>query len=107
MIRGTYIKQIGDRDLSTATELFLGAISGASSQFFTLPIAVVTTRQQTSPLSERLDFVDTTLQIVKEDGIQGLWRGINVTYEKDCVHHWSFAQILLLHMECLSELKVQ
>jgi RsiW-degrading membrane proteinase PrsW (M82 family) len=42
-IRGAYISRNGD-DIGTGMELLLGAASGASSQIFTLPIAVVTTR---------------------------------------------------------------
>ncbi|KAI8851486.1 mitochondrial carrier domain-containing protein [Chytridium lagenaria] len=48
--------------------LLLGAAAGALSQLFTLPIAVVTTRQQTTPTSER-----------KEEGIPGLWKGLKAS----------------------------
>jgi hypothetical protein len=44
LIRGSYVKRYKNVELSTATELALGALAGALSQFFTLPIAVVTTR---------------------------------------------------------------
>lgn len=44
LIRGSYMKRVPGKELSTATELALGALAGALSQLFTLPIAVVTTR---------------------------------------------------------------
>ena len=45
IIRGNYAKRVGgEKKIGAAMELLLGAISGAISQFFILPIAVVTTR---------------------------------------------------------------
>jgi hypothetical protein len=43
-VRGNYHKSIGYKDISTAMELSLGAISGALCQFVVLPIGIVTTR---------------------------------------------------------------
>lgn len=42
-IRGAYISRNGS-DIGTRMELLLGALAAASTQIFTLPIAVVTTR---------------------------------------------------------------
>jgi hypothetical protein len=65
--------------ISTAMELALGAVAGALSQFFTLPIAVVTTRQQTSHKSEKMGFMDTLFSIVREEGLPGLWKGLRAS----------------------------
>lgn len=77
LIRGGYAKT--HANISTGMELFLGGLSGAASQFFTLPIAVVTTRQQTTPAHEKLSFKDTVVAIVQEDGLQGLWKGLRAS----------------------------
>eukprot|EP00842_Homolaphlyctis_polyrhiza_P003233 jgi/Hompol1/3910/HPOL_003405-RA len=75
-VRGEYRKRIGDADITTAMELVLGAVSGAISQLFVLPITVVTTRQQTDVALKSKSLVDVMKQIVKEEGIQGLWKGL-------------------------------
>jgi adenine nucleotide transporter 17 len=36
-------------------------------------------RQQTLPISERKDTLAMTLQILKEEGISGLWKGLNAS----------------------------
>ncbi|KNE54858.1 hypothetical protein AMAG_00806 [Allomyces macrogynus ATCC 38327] len=61
---------------STAVELLLGAIAGALSQLTTIPVAVVITRQQTTPSSRRMSFKDTWNSIVREEGVTGLWKGL-------------------------------
>ncbi|KAJ3109787.1 ADP/ATP carrier protein [Phlyctochytrium planicorne] len=66
-------------EISTAMELLLGAAAGALSQLFTLPIAVVTTRQQTTPPKERKTFLKTFEEIAKEEGIPGLWKGLKAS----------------------------
>jgi hypothetical protein len=65
---------------STATELVLGAIAGAVAQIFTIPVAVVTTRQQTQSKAERKGLIETAREIAEgEDGISGLWRGLKAS----------------------------
>lgn len=65
---------------STAIELSLGAVAGALAQIFTIPISVVTTRQQTQKPSERKTMIETAKEIMAgEDGVGGLWRGINAS----------------------------
>ncbi|KAJ3220106.1 ADP/ATP carrier protein [Dinochytrium kinnereticum] len=79
-IRTRYTASIPkNAEISTAMELLLGAAAGAMSQLFTLPIAVVTTRQQTTPLKERKSFVNTFEEILKEEGIPGLWKGLKAS----------------------------
>ncbi len=64
--------------LGTSAELSLGAVAGAIAQMFTIPVAVITTRQQTLPKNERRGIVDTAREIVQsEDGYSGLWRGLS------------------------------
>jgi hypothetical protein len=65
--------------LSTAAELLLGALAGALAQIFTIPVAVIATRQQ---LYEKQDdkpaptLMETANEIIDEDGIAGLWTGL-------------------------------
>jgi len=75
--------------LSTAMELILGALAGALAQIFTIPVAVIATRQQlavTGPPSDLEkqglkkpkdnSFFGVAREIVHEDGVAGLWTGI-------------------------------
>lgn len=65
---------------STAIELSLGALAGAVAQLCTIPVAVVTTRQQTQSKSERKGLLDTAREVVHgEDGVTGLWRGLKAS----------------------------
>ncbi|KXH37735.1 hypothetical protein CNYM01_12568 [Colletotrichum nymphaeae SA-01] len=65
---------------STLVELSLGAIAGAVAQLCTIPVAVITTRQQTQRKTERKGFVDTAREVVDgEDGPFGLWRGLKAS----------------------------
>jgi len=61
-------------------ELGLGAAAGAVAQVFTIPVAVVTTRQQTQSKGERKGMVDTAKDVINsEDGVSGLWRGLKAS----------------------------
>ncbi|KAK4239763.1 mitochondrial carrier domain-containing protein [Achaetomium macrosporum] len=65
---------------STVVELSLGAVAGALAQLFTIPVAVITTRQQTQSKEERKGFVETAREVIDgEDGVWGLWRGLNAS----------------------------
>ncbi|ERT00719.1 uncharacterized protein SPSK_07652 [Sporothrix schenckii 1099-18] len=65
---------------STVVELSLGALSGAVAQLFTIPIAVVTTRQQTQSKNERKGILGTAREVIEsEDGVSGLWRGLKAS----------------------------
>lgn len=65
---------------STAVELSLGAVAGTLAQLFTIPIAVVTTRQQTQPRGEKQGMYATAKEVVNsEDGWTGLWRGMKAS----------------------------
>ncbi|EPQ28436.1 uncharacterized protein PFL1_04262 [Pseudozyma flocculosa PF-1] len=90
VVRTLYIKRAtktaagGVAALNTVTELCLGALAGALAQIFTIPISVIATRQQIgstnepgkegAPIDE--SFVGVAKDILKEDGITGLWRGL-------------------------------
>ncbi|KAF2175918.1 mitochondrial carrier [Zopfia rhizophila CBS 207.26] len=64
----------------TAAELGLGAVAGAIAQLFTIPVAVVTTRQQTVSKHERKGLIATGREVVdSEDGWSGLWRGLKAS----------------------------
>lgn len=64
----------------TAVELALGAIAGALAQLFTIPVAVVTTRQQTQSKEERKGMIDTAREVINgPDGVTGLWRGLKAS----------------------------
>jgi hypothetical protein len=77
-LRENYNKRYNPRGgtLSTALELVLGAAAGALTTLITTPVSVITTRQQTLPPKEREGVVATCKSIIAEEGIQGLWRGI-------------------------------
>ncbi|CDS08666.1 hypothetical protein LRAMOSA10027 [Lichtheimia ramosa] len=62
--------------LSTALELLLGAAAGALTTLVTTPVALVTTRQQTLPSNERQSVLRTCMSIINDEGIGGLWKGI-------------------------------
>lgn len=65
---------------NTTTELSLGAVAGAIAQIFTIPVSVVTTRQQTQSKGEKKGLYDTGLEVVQsEDGWTGLWRGLKAS----------------------------
>ncbi|PLB45121.1 peroxisomal carrier protein [Aspergillus steynii IBT 23096] len=64
----------------TAIELSLGAVAGAVAQIFTIPVAVITTRQQTQTKEERKGLIETGREVVNsEDGWSGLWRGLKAS----------------------------
>ena len=57
-----------------STELALGALAAAFAQLFTIPVSVIATRQQLSNTSTT--FLSTLRDILADDGITGLWRGL-------------------------------
>jgi len=64
----------------TLAELSLGAAAGALAQVFTIPVAVITTRQQTQGKLERKGLIATGRDVVNsEDGWTGLWRGLKAS----------------------------
>ncbi|KAH0558637.1 hypothetical protein GP486_004711 [Trichoglossum hirsutum] len=64
----------------TAVELSLGAVSGAVAQIFTIPVSVITTRQQTQRKKDRKSLLETGREVVRsEDGWTGLWRGLKAS----------------------------
>ncbi|KAI8363973.1 mitochondrial carrier domain-containing protein [Choanephora cucurbitarum] len=77
-LRENYNRRYNPRGgtLSTALELVLGAAAGALTTLITTPVSVITTRQQTLPANERQGVLETCQSIIKEEGVQGLWRGI-------------------------------
>lgn len=65
---------------STAIELSIGAAAGAIAQIFTIPVAVVTTRQQTQPKGDKKGLLDTGREVINsDDGYSGLWRGLKAS----------------------------
>lgn len=81
VVRSLYMASSrGSKAPGTATELSLGAVSGAIAQIFTIPVAVITTRQQTQPKSEKKGLIETGKEVVNsEDGWTGLWRGLKAS----------------------------
>lgn len=64
----------------TLIELSLGAVAGAVAQVFTIPVAVITTRQQTQGKLERKGLIETGRDVINsEDGWTGLWRGLKAS----------------------------
>lgn len=76
--------------LSTAMELLLGAVAGALAQIFTIPVAVIATRQQVgrpnvskgkgviTSDNEKSDdsFLTVANEIIEKEGVSGLWSGL-------------------------------
>ncbi|KAI9741017.1 MAG: ADP/ATP carrier protein [Cirrosporium novae-zelandiae] len=64
----------------TAIELSLGAFAGALAQVFTIPVAVITTRQQTQSKNDKKGLIETGRDVINsEDGWSGLWRGLKAS----------------------------
>ena len=82
VVRTVYFRygKSGGAPPSTVVELSLGAVAGALAQLFTIPVAVVTTRQQTQAKSERKGLLETAKEVIDgEDGVTGLWRGLKAS----------------------------
>ncbi|KAH8686647.1 mitochondrial carrier domain-containing protein [Ilyonectria robusta] len=81
VVRTLYIKSAkGNAAPSTVVELALGAVAGAVAQLCTIPVAVVTTRQQTAKKDERKGIFATAREVVDgPDGVSGLWRGLKAS----------------------------
>jgi len=81
VIRGMYLRsRRGGVTPSTAVELSVGAVAGAVAQLCTIPVAVVTTRQQTQQKNERKGMIETAKEVIdSEDGVFGLWRGLKAS----------------------------
>jgi hypothetical protein len=82
MVRTLYQKRIAKNDLpaGTAVELAMGAVAGALAQLLTIPVSVVTTRQQTQLRGEKKTMLATAKEIIDgPEGIPGLWRGIKAS----------------------------
>ncbi len=61
-------------------ELSLGAAAGAIAQVFTIPVAVITARQQTQPKGLKKGLFETGKEVIEsEDGWTGLWRGLKAS----------------------------
>ena len=81
-VRELYFSKIqkSSKPPSTAIELSLGALAGALAQLFTIPVAVVTTRQQTQPKGQKKGMFATGKEVIdSEDGVTGLWRGLKAS----------------------------
>ncbi|KLO17420.1 adenine nucleotide transporter [Schizopora paradoxa] len=88
--------------IGTAMELLLGAIAGALAQIFTIPVSVIATRQQVGAGSKKKaitaakpsysavanpdvdtsddnSFLGVGRQIIREDGVAGLWLGLKAS----------------------------
>lgn len=81
IVRTLYISsQAIPKSPNIATELSLGAAAGAIAQVFTIPVSVVTTRQQTQPKGDKKGLFDTGREVVhSDDGWTGLWRGLKAS----------------------------
>ncbi|KAF9886805.1 ADP/ATP carrier protein [Aspergillus nanangensis] len=81
VVRGFYMSRPNvPKPPGTAIELSLGAVAGAVAQIFTIPVAVITTRQQTQPKDEKKGLIDTGREVIEsEDGWTGLWRGLKAS----------------------------
>ena len=81
IVRSFYLASVQTpKPPSTKVELLLGAAAGAAAQIFTIPMSVITTRQQTQPAKFKRGLIDTGKEIVQsDDGWSGLWRGLKAS----------------------------
>lgn len=81
VVRSLYLaSQTAPQSPGTAVELSLGAVAGAVAQVFTIPVSVVTTRQQTQLKGDKRGFLDTGREVIhSDDGWSGLWRGLKAS----------------------------
>lgn len=81
VVRTLYISyKKSPKPAGTAAELSLGAVAGALAQLFTIPVAVITTRQQTQTVGEKKGIIETGREVIEsEDGWTGLWRGLKAS----------------------------
>ena len=81
VVRSLYLSsQAIPKPPGTAAELSLGAVAAAVAQIFTIPVSVITTRQQTQPKGDKRGLLDTGREVVQgEDGWPGLWRGLKAS----------------------------
>ncbi|GFZ47855.1 hypothetical protein JCM24511_05602 [Saitozyma sp. JCM 24511] len=88
-LRTTSLRQLSARGkrpvLSTSSELFLGALAGGLAQIFTIPVAVIATRQQLwmpPPSAGKAahqrppTFAETAREVIAEGGPTALWTGL-------------------------------
>lgn len=83
LLRTAAIKRTG-ASLSTPAELALGAAAGALAQIFTIPVAVIATRQQlwiappgaTGKAAREPSLLETAKEIVRDGGLTALWTGL-------------------------------
>lgn len=80
-IRTLYLSSLGlHKPPGIAVELSLGAVAGALAQVCTIPVSVVTTRQQTQPKGEKKGLIETGREVMEsDDGWTGLWRGLKAS----------------------------
>lgn len=76
LVRGAALKRYKGV-LTTPLELLLGAIAGALAQTFTMPISVITTRQQVA--KDHPSLLTAAERVLAEDGLSGLWRGFKAS----------------------------
>lgn len=81
VVRAAYMASgRGSNHPGTAVELSLGAVAGAIAQIFTIPVSVVTTRQQTQSKEDKKGLLETAREVIDgEDGWTGLWRGLKAS----------------------------
>lgn len=81
VVRALYVRSAkSTAPPSTLVELSLGAVAGAVAQLCTIPVAVITTRQQTQKREARKGMLDTAREVIdSEDGVFGLWRGLKAS----------------------------
>jgi hypothetical protein len=80
LIRSMATKRWGNK-ISTPAELGVGALAGALAQIFTIPVSVVTTRQQTSGSKNEKSkgLIATTKDVIQDDGVTALWTGLKAS----------------------------
>jgi adenine nucleotide transporter 17 len=71
-----------NKNPDTASSLIIGSIAGALNMIITSPLSTVHTRMQTHAVqhpNEQATIGSTVQEIVKKDGVTGLWRGLKTS----------------------------
>ena len=81
LLRQAYISSASlPQPPGTPAELAIAYGASALSALMTLPVSVVTTRQQTALRKERMGLLETAREVLEgEDGVRGFWKGLKAT----------------------------
>lgn len=81
LLRKMYIRRF-ECAPGTAASLGIGSLAGCLNMTLTLPLSTLHTRMQTAKLhvgKSKISLLETTKEILKDEGISGLWAGLRTS----------------------------